>query len=166
MTGPASEPFSTQPFGELVRATLAAQEQGLELARSWSESLQQLVRDQAEDGRAALEALASAMTAMERALQSQEETNRALRQSLEAYREVVERASASQERSARLIQTALDGFASASRAQLEMARAMLAPLGAQPESAGNLFQVWNDAFQQLLEAAPRPRTDRRGRGST
>jgi chromosome segregation ATPase len=166
MSGPASEPFGTHPFGEIVRAALAAQEQGLELARSWSESLQQLVRDQAEDGRTALEALASAMAAMERALESQEETNRALRESLEAYREVIERASATQERSARLIQTALDGFASTSRAQLELTKALLVPLGAQPASVGNLFQVWNDAFQQLLEAAPRPRRDRRDQGST
>jgi hypothetical protein len=72
---------------------MAAQEQSLELARrAWSESLQQLLRDQPEDGRTALEALASAMAAMERALQSQEATNRALRQSLDAYREVIERA--------------------------------------------------------------------------
>jgi hypothetical protein len=166
MTGAASEPFSTHPFGELVRATVAAQEQSLELARSWSESLQQLLRDQAEDSRAALEALASALAATERALESQEETNRALRQSLEAYREVIERAGATQERSARLIQTALDSFAGSSRAQLEMAKAWLAPLGAQPESIGGLFELWNAAFQQLLEAAPRPRTDRRGQGST
>jgi hypothetical protein len=80
MTGPASEGFSGHPFGEIVRATVAAQEQSLELARAWSESLQQLVRDQTEDGARPLKALASAMAAMERALESQEATNRALRQ--------------------------------------------------------------------------------------
>jgi hypothetical protein len=166
MTGSASEGFSAHPFGEIVRATVAAQEQSLELARTWSESLQQLVRDQTEDSRTALEALASAMAAMERALASQEATNRALRQSLDAYREVIERASATQERSARLIQTALDSFASTNQAQLEMAKALLVPLGAQPESFGGLVQAWNAAFQRLLEAAPRARRDRPEQGST
>jgi hypothetical protein len=166
MTGPASEGVPTHPLGEIVRATLAAQEQSLELARSWSESLQRLVRDQTEDGTRALEALASAMAAMERALESQEATNRALRQSLEAYREVIERAGATQERSARLIQTALDSFAGASQAQLELAKALLVPLGAQPEAFASLVQVWNAAFQQLLEGAPGARRDRPQQGST
>ena len=78
---------------------MAAQERSLELAQAWTGSLQQLVTDQAEGGRAALEALTSTLAATERALASQEEANKALRQSLEAYREVIERASATQERS-------------------------------------------------------------------
>ena len=124
------------------------------LAQAWSDSLQRLLADQAESGRAVLEALSSTLAATEQALASQEETNRALRRSLEAYREVIEQAGATQERSARLIQTALESFAATTQAQLELTRAVLAPMGAQPEAFGNLVQGWNAAFLRLLEAAP------------
>jgi hypothetical protein len=155
MSGTADEGFGAHPFAEIARATVAAQERSLELAQAWSDSLRELVADQAEGGRAALEALTSTLTATERALASQEEANRALRQSLEAYRDVVERVGATQERSARLVKAALESFTTTTQAQLELARAMLAPLGAaQPEAFGNLVQSWNDAFLRLLEAAP------------
>jgi hypothetical protein len=154
MSASADEGFGAHPFGEIARATVAAQERSLELAQAWSGSLQQLVSDQAESGRAALEALTSTLAATEKALASQEEANRALRQSLEAYREVVERASATQERSTRLVQAALESFTTTTQAQLELARAMVVPTGAQPEAFGNLVQSWNAAFLRLLEAAP------------
>jgi ABC-type transporter Mla subunit MlaD len=124
------------------------------LAQAWSDSLQRLLAEQADSGRAALEALSSTLEATEKALASQEEANRALRKSLEAYREVIGRASATQERSARLIQTALESFAATTQAQLELTRAVLAPLGAQPEAFTSLVQGWNDAFLRLLEATP------------
>jgi hypothetical protein len=163
MTGRAEEGFGAHPFGEIARATLAAQERGLELAQAWSDSLTELLTDQAEGGRAALEALASTLAATEQALASQEQTNRALRQSLEAYREVIERAGATQERSARLVKAALESFASTTQAQLELTRAFLVPLGARPDAVGNLVQGWNDAFLRLLEATPgaRPRRPQR-----
>jgi ABC-type transporter Mla subunit MlaD len=154
MTGRAEEGFGAHPFGEIAKATVAAQERSLELAQAWSDSLRELVTDQAEGGRAALEALTSTLAATERALAGQEEANRALRQSLEAYREVIERASTTQERSARLVQAALDSFAATTQAQLELTRAFLVPLGRQPEAFGSLVQGWNDAFLRLLEAAP------------
>jgi ABC-type transporter Mla subunit MlaD len=154
MTGRAEEGFGAHPFGEIAKATVAAQERSLELAQAWSDSLRELVTDQAEGGRAALEALTSTLAATERALAGQEEANRALRQSLEAYREVIERASATQERSARLVQAALDSFAATTQAQLELTRAFLVPLGHQPEAFCSLVQGWNDAFLRLLEAAP------------
>ena len=154
MTGRAEEGFGAHPFGEIAKATVAAQERSLELAQAWSDSLRELVTDQAEGGRAALEALTSTLTATERALASQEEANRALRQSLEAYREVIDRASATQERSTRLVQAALDSFTATTQAQLELTRAFLVPLGRQPEAFGSLVQGWNDAFLRLLEAAP------------
>jgi hypothetical protein len=48
---------------------------------------------------------------------------------------------------------------------LELAQAMLAPLGAaQPEAFGNLVQSWNDAFLRLLEAAPGAQPRRPARG--
>jgi ABC-type transporter Mla subunit MlaD len=154
MTGRAEEGFGAHPFGEIAKATVAAQERSLELAQAWSDSLRELVTDQAEGGRAALEALTSTLAATERALAGQEEANRALRQSLEAYREVIERASTTQERSARLVQAALDSFAATTQAQLELTRAFLVPLGRQPEAFGSLVQGWNDAFLRPLEAAP------------
>ena len=140
MTGTAGEGFGALPFGEIARATVAAQERSLELAQAWAEALREL-------------------------LASQEEANRALRQSLEAYRDVVERAGATQERTARLVQAALESFTTTTQAQLELARAMLAPLGAaQPEAFGNLVQSWNDAFLRLLEAAPGAQPRRPARG--
>lgn len=163
MSGTADEGSGAHPFAEIARATVAAQERSLELAQAWSDSLRELVADQAEGGRAALEALTSTLTATERALASQEEANRALRQSLEAYREVVERASATQERSTRLVQAALESFAATTQAQLELTRAFLVPLGRQPEAFGSLVQGWNDAFLRLLEATPGVQPRRRQR---
>ena len=140
MTGTAGEGFGALPFGEIARAAVAAQERSLELAQAWAEALREL-------------------------LASQEEANRALRQSLDAYRDVVERAGATQERSARLVQAALESFTATTQAQLELARARLAPLGAaQPEAFGNLVQSWNDAFLRLLEAAPGAQPRRPARG--
>ena len=161
MTGTADEGFGALPFGEIARATVAAQERSLELAQAWAEALRELVAGQAESGRAVLEALSSTLTATERALASQEEANRALRQSLEAYRGVIERATATQERSARLVTTALESFAATTQAQLELTRAFLVPLGRQPEAFGSLVQGWNDAFLRLLEAAPGAQPRRR-----
>src|SRR5215208_2651054 len=135
MSERAGQGFGAHPFGEIARATVGAQERSLALAQAWSGSLQQLVSDQAEGGRAALEALTSTLAATEQALASQEEANPALRQSLEAYRAVIEPASTTQ-------------------AQLELTRAFLAPMSAQPEAFGTMVQGWNDAFLRLLEAAP------------
>jgi len=154
MTGRAEEGLGAHPFGEIAKATVAAQERSLELAQAWSDSLLELVTDQAEGGRVALEALTSTLAATERALASQEEANRALRQSLEAYREVIERASTTQERSTQLVQAALESFAATTQAQLELTRAFLVPLGRRPEAFSSLVQGWNDAFMRLLEAAP------------
>ena len=164
MSGTADEGSGAHPFAEIARATVAAQERSLELAQAWSDSLRELVADQAQGGRAALEALTSTLTATERALASQEEANRALRQSLEAYRGLIERATATQERTTRLVTTALDSFTATTQAQLELTRAFLAPMGAQPEAFGSLVQGWNDAFVRLLEAAPgaQPRRPQRG----
>jgi ABC-type transporter Mla subunit MlaD len=163
MTGTADEGFGAHPFAEIARATVAAQERSLQLAATWADSLRELVADQAEGGRAVLEALSSTLAATERALASQEEANRALRQGLEAYRDVVERASATSERSTRLVQAALESFTTTTQAQLELARAMVVPLGAQPEAFGDLVQSLNAAFLRLLEAVPGAQPRREGR---
>jgi hypothetical protein len=145
-----------QPFGEMVRLMMATQERNLGLAQAWSDSLLELVREQAEGNRAVLAALAASLAAMERALVSQEATNHALRQSLDANREVVERASGAQEHSLQLVQTALDNFAAVSRGQLDVARALLTPPGAAGEPLADLFQQWNDAVRRLFDASRPP----------
>ncbi|HTE69840.1 MAG TPA: hypothetical protein VK942_13945 [Actinomycetes bacterium] len=48
MTGQASGGSGSSPFGEIIRLVMGAQERSLTVAQAWSESLQQLVRDQAE----------------------------------------------------------------------------------------------------------------------
>ena len=63
MSPAASEEPGPYPFGEVVRAAVAAQERSLDLAQAWSASLQELLRDQAEGG---LEALRSTLAAMRR----------------------------------------------------------------------------------------------------
>ena len=52
MSRQAGAGFGAHPFGEIARATVAAQERSLELAQAWTGSLQQLVTDQAEAARA------------------------------------------------------------------------------------------------------------------
>ena len=159
MTGRAEERGAApggafEPFREMVRLTVAAQQRSLDLAQAWTESLVGLLREQVEGNRAVFEALSSSLRAMEQALASQEATNRALRQSLDANREVIERASAAQEHGARLVQTALESLAAASQAQVDAARALLGPLqsaGAGPEPFAELLQSWNAAFQRLLD---------------
>ena len=160
MTGTSHEGMGANPFKAVQQATVDAQERSMELASAWSDSLHELLADQSEGGRATLEALASSLTAAERALASQEEANRALRQSFEAYRAVIERASATQERSTQLVTAALESFAATTQAQLELTRAFLAPMSAQPEAFGSMVQGWNDAFLRLLEAAPGARARR------
>ncbi len=152
------------PFGEIMRLAMAAQERSLGAAQAWSDSLLRLLQEQAEGNRAVLAALTSSLAAMERALVSQEETNRALRQSLDAYREVIERAGVTQERSARLIQSAADQLAATLQAQLAAARALLTPPGAPPGAPqaplGDLMRQWNAALRRLLEATSPSQADR------
>jgi len=69
----------------------------------------------------------------------------------------------SQAEGGRLVQAALESFTTTTRAQLELARALLTPLGAQPEAFGGLVQSWNDAFLRLLEAAPGAQPERPAR---
>jgi hypothetical protein len=66
MSPAASDDPGPCPFGEVVRAVVAAQERSLDLAQAWSASLQELLRDQAERGLAALGALRSTLAAMRR----------------------------------------------------------------------------------------------------
>jgi ABC-type transporter Mla subunit MlaD len=146
------------PFSEMVRLAVAAQERSLNVAQSWSDTLLATLKEQSEDSRASLATLAASLKAMERALESQEETNRAIRQSLEGYRDILDRFAAAQERSARLVQTAVDTLRTATEGQLEAARAMLSPppgVAAAAEPFNQMLEAWNTAFRQMMGAGPR-----------
>jgi hypothetical protein len=147
------------PFGEMVKLAVAAQERSLKVAQSWSDALLTTLKEQSEDSRANLATLSSSLGAMERAVASQEETNRAIRQSLEGYREILDRFTAAQERSSRLVQTAVDDLKAATQGQLEAARALLTPppaVAATAEPFTEMLQAWNAAFRQLMSAAVPP----------
>jgi ABC-type transporter Mla subunit MlaD len=147
------------PFGEMVKLAVAAQERSMKVAQSWSDALLTTLKEQSEDSRANLATLASSLKAMERALESQEETNRAIRQSLEGYREILDRFTAAQERSTRLVQTAVDDLKTATEGQLQAARALLTPpaaVTATAEPFTGMLQAWNEAFRQLMSAATPP----------
>ncbi len=147
------------PFGELVKLAVAAQERSLKVAQSWSDALLQNVKDQTEDSRANLTTLATSLGAMEKALESQEQTNQAIRQSLDGYRQIVERYVAAQERTARLVQEAVDELKAATQGQLEAARVFLTPppsVAASAEPFTEMLQAWNKAVSQMMQAAAPP----------
>jgi DNA repair exonuclease SbcCD ATPase subunit len=167
MSEAAQEPKpGANPFGEMVKLAVAAQDRSLKVAQSWSDALLTTLREQSEDTRANLAALASSLGAMERALASQEESNRAIRQSLEGYREILDRFAAAQDRSATLVQTAVDSLKSATEGQLQAAKALLTPpsaVAATAEPFTEMLQAWNAAFRQMLSAAV-PSSGQGGRG--
>ena len=155
MSGTTPDPAAgANPFGELAKFALAATERNMALARSWSDALLAMLKEQSEGAQANLTTVAASLEAMERALASQEETNRALRQSLEGYREVVDRYAAAQERTARLVQTAVDDLRAAGEGQMEAARALLTPPtwatgAAATEPFTQMMQAWTDAFTRF-----------------
>jgi hypothetical protein len=155
----AGQETGANPFGELVKLTVAAQERSMQLAQGWSDALLTTLKDASEDSRANLATLSSSLGAMEKALESQEETNKAIRRSLEGYREIVERYAAAQERTARLVQDAVDDLKKATQGQLEAARAFMTPpaaVAASAEPFTEMLNAWNAAVSQMLKAATPP----------
>jgi hypothetical protein len=150
-----------QSFGKALQLLVTTQERNLEIARRWSESVLELLREQTEGNRAVLESLGSSLTTMERVLASQEETNQALRASLDAYREIVDRAAGTQERSIELVQATMATLVQGLQGQLEAATALLAAApGPSAGWGGDLVQQWMGAYRDLLEAyRPPPRRD-------
>jgi len=147
----------SQPFDQVIRLMVATQERNLDAARTWSESVLRLLRDQVDGNRAVLSALASSLTAMERALASQEETNRALRETLQAHREAVDRAAVAHERSVELVQATMTTLVRGLQDQLEAAQALLTAAPVSPaEWGGELVQQWIGAYRSLLEAYTAP----------
>ena len=156
----AGQEAGANPFGELVKLTVAAQERSMELAQGWSDALLTTLKDQTEDSRANLATLSDSLGAMEKALESQEETNKAIRQSLEGYRTIVERYAAAQERTAKLVQDAVDDLKRATEGQLEAARAFMTPppaVAASAEPFTEMLNAWNAAVSQWMRAATPPK---------
>jgi phage-related tail protein len=93
-----------EPYREVVRNAVDAQQRNVRLAQGWVESVKGLLESQAEANRALTKAMESHTRAVEEAIRSQERTSRALAESLESYKEVIERNTALQENSTRLVQ--------------------------------------------------------------
>jgi hypothetical protein len=107
-TGPEStrrlaEAFG-EPYREVVRSAIDAQQRNVQLAQGWVESVTGVLESQAEANRALSRAMESHTNAVEEAIKSQERTSRALAESLKAYRDVIERNTELQERSMNLVQ--------------------------------------------------------------
>lgn len=146
--------------GQIGRATVQLQQEGLDATRQWSDSVLRMLQEQGDQQQSIMRALTSSLEAMEQALVSQERTNRALRESLEAYREVAAGAGNSQLRTAELLRTYLGNVVSLQQQQLEAARAMLRSATVPRESMTALMDQWIHAYRSMLEALlPSGRSD-------
>jgi prophage DNA circulation protein len=94
-----------EPYREVVRNAVDAQQRNVQLAQGWVESVTGMLESQAEANRALTRAMEAHTNAVEEAIKSQERTSRALAESLEAYKDVIERNTALQEKSTDLVQS-------------------------------------------------------------
>ena len=93
-----------EPYREVVRNAVDAQQRNVQLAQGWVESVTVVLESQAETNRALTRAMEAHTNAVEEAIKSQERTSRALAESLEVYKDVIERNAALQEKSMDLVQ--------------------------------------------------------------
>jgi hypothetical protein len=93
-----------EPYREVVRSAVDAQQRNVQLAQGWVDSMTGLLESQAEANRALTRAMEAHTNAVEEAIKSQERTSRALAESLDAYKDVIERNTALQEKSTDLVQ--------------------------------------------------------------
>ncbi len=93
-----------EPYREVVRSAVDAQQRNVQLAQGWVESVTGVLESQTEANRALTRAMEAHTNAVEEAIRSQERTSRALAESLEAYKDVIERNTALQEKSTDLVQ--------------------------------------------------------------
>jgi len=156
-----------EPYREVVRRAVDAQQRNVQLAQGWVESVTGVLESQAEANRALTSAMESHTNAGEEAIKSQERTSRALAESLEAYREVIERNTALQEKSANLVQGFFGDVTSELREEMqgsqEVARSLMegserqmeafrAMLGEAMDSYANLLNAPFDLYRKNLEA--------------
>src|SRR5215208_2356115 len=170
-TGPEAARRLTEAFGEpyqeVVRGAVDAQQRNVQLAQGWVESVTGVLESQAEANRALTRAMESPTNAVEAAIKSQARTSRALAESLEAYREVIERNTALQEKSTNLVQGFFGDVTSELREGMqgsqEVARSLMegserqmeafqAMLGEAMNSYANLMNAPFDLYRKNLEA--------------
>jgi hypothetical protein len=156
-----------EPYREVVRSAVDAQQRNVQLAQGWVEGLTGLLESQAEANRALTMAMESHTRAVEEAIKSQERTSRALAESLESYREVIERNTALQENSTKLVQGFFGDVTSELREGMqgsqEVARNLMegserqmeafqAMLGEAMNSYANLMNAPFELYRKNLEA--------------
>jgi len=157
-----------EPYREVVRGAVDAQQRNVQLAQGWVESVTGVLESQAEANRAITRAMESHTNAVEEAIKSQERTSRALAESLESYREVIERNTALQEKSTTLVQDFFGDVTSELREGMqgsqEVARSLMegserqmeafqAMLGEAMNSYANLLNAPFDLYRKNLEAS-------------
>jgi phage-related tail protein len=156
-----------EPYREVVRNAVDAQQRNIQLAQGWVEGVSGLLESQAEANRALTRAMESHTRAVEEAIKSQERTSRALAESLESYKEVIERNTALQENSTKLVQGFFGDVTSELRDGMqgsqEVARSLMegserqmeafqAMLGEAINSYANLMNAPFDLYRKNLEA--------------
>ena len=156
-----------EPYREVVRNAIGAQQRNVQLAQGWVEGMTGLLESQAEANRALTRAMESHTRAVEEAIKSQERTSRALAESLESYKEVIERNTALQENSTKLVQGFFGDVTSELREGMqgsqEVARSLMegserqmeafqAMLGEAMNSYANLMNAPFDLYRKNLEA--------------
>ena len=156
-----------EPYREVVRNAVNAQQRNVQLAQGWVESVTSVLESQAEANRALSRAMESHTRAVEEAVRSQERTSRALAESLEAYKDVIDRNTALQENSTRLLQGFFGDVTSELREGVqgsqEVARSLMegserqmeafqAMLGEAMNSYANLMNAPFELYRKNLEA--------------
>jgi phage-related tail protein len=156
-----------EPYREVVRNAVDAQQRNVQLAQGWVEGVSGLLESQAEANRALTRAMESHTKAVEEAIRSQERTSRALAESLESYKEVIERNTALQENSTKLVQGIFGDVTSELRDGMqgsqEVARSLMegsekqmeafeAMLGEAMDSYANLMNAPFELYRKNLEA--------------
>ena len=156
-----------EPYREVVRNAVDAQQRNVQLAQGWVEGVTGLLESQVEANRALTRAMESHTRAVEEAIRSQERTSRALAESLESYKEVIERNTALQENSTKLVQGFFSDVTSELRESMqgsqEVARSLMegserqmeafqAMLGEAMNSYTNLMNAPFELYRKNLEA--------------
>ena len=156
-----------EPYREVVRNAVDAQQRNIQLAQGWVEGVSGLLESQAEANRALTRAMESHTKAVEEAIRSQERTSRALVESLESYKEVIERNTTLQENSTKLVQSffgdvtselrdGMQGSQEVTRSLMEgsekQMEAFEAMLGEAMDSYANLMNAPFELYRKNLEA--------------
>ena len=156
-----------EPYREVVRNAVDAQQRNIQLAQGWVEGVSGLLESQAEANRALTRAMESHTKAVEEAIRSQERTSRALVESLESYKEVIECNTALQENSTKLVQSffgdvtselrdGMQGSQEVTRSLMEgsekQMEAFEAMLGEAMDSYANLMNAPFELYRKNLEA--------------